>query len=253
MNMNKDVHVKPNVETRPTSGQIPCVLCNSFNAKVVWRGEFTIVRCQSCGLMYQNPRTAEAYLSEANNRDDYYSPYQALSVGKKTFFEHRLRNVIGSKSPGVLLDVGCGTGDFLSVAESLGWQTWGIEASSFAAEIARARSQARIINAYLADTDLPEGYFDVIHASHVIEHLPDPLAAMIQLRSALKEEGCILVEVPNNVLREGYGGPGRVDSAVLHRSVLVRVALTALRIWPDLDVRLGLGHYLVATARKGRT
>jgi len=253
--------------------------------------------------MYQNPRTAEAYLSEANNRDDYYSPYQALSVGKKTFFEHRLRNVIGSKSPGVLLDVGCGTGDFLSVAESLGWQTWGIEASSFAAEIARARSQARIINAYLADTDLPEGYFDVIHASHVIEHLPDPLAAIIQLRSALKEEGCILVEVPNeehfrllnfalnlirdrratppfgpkpfhfclftqmtlarllttagfvrvNVLREGYGGPGRVDSAVLHRSVLVRVALTALRIWPDLDVRLGLGHYLVATARKGRT
>ncbi|MGC9025000.1 MAG: class I SAM-dependent methyltransferase [Chloroflexia bacterium] len=99
--------------------------------------------------------------------------------------------------PGRLLDLGCGWGYFLAVAREHGWEPYGLEPLAGHALYARAHTGATVITDVLHDDTFPTGFFDVVTAFQVFEHLPDPAGDLARLHNMLKSSGVILVEVPN--------------------------------------------------------
>jgi 2-polyprenyl-3-methyl-5-hydroxy-6-metoxy-1,4-benzoquinol methylase len=95
-----------------------------------------------------------------------------------------------------LLDVGCGTGYFLSVCKKNGRSMEGVEVN----EGARATAEARIGQPVYPSTDVLEASgkkFDVITLWHVFEHLHDIHASFAQLKRLLKPEGLLILALPN--------------------------------------------------------
>lgn len=95
---------------------------------------------------------------------------------------------------GSVLDVGCGPGFFLSGLRP-GWKKYGVEISETAAAI--AENWASIHKGTLETADFKAGQFDVIVLHHVIEHLPDPIATMRNIRRILRNGGHLIVGTPD--------------------------------------------------------
>ena len=101
---------------------------------------------------------------------------------------------VRSLKPGRVLDAGCGLGWFLSALEPA-WERHGLELSSFAAE--HARQFAEVRQSRLEDCDYPDDYFDAVLCHHVIEHIPDPTAAMRQLYRIIRPGGSLVLGTPD--------------------------------------------------------
>jgi 2-polyprenyl-3-methyl-5-hydroxy-6-metoxy-1,4-benzoquinol methylase len=99
------------------------------------------------------------------------------------------------RSPANLLDVGAATGEFLSIAREAGYRVAGLELSRFAAEQAREKFG---LDLYVGPLDTFETGtpYDIIHLSHVLEHVPEPHTAVAKLDDILSERGVVYVEVP---------------------------------------------------------
>jgi SAM-dependent methyltransferase len=76
---------------------------------------------------------------------------------------------------GFLLDVGCGSGDWLVAMQARGWRVEGID----------------------FDQAYPDNQFDVITMHHVIEHLPDPIHTLKECLRILKPGGQLVLFTPN--------------------------------------------------------
>jgi 2-polyprenyl-3-methyl-5-hydroxy-6-metoxy-1,4-benzoquinol methylase len=100
------------------------------------------------------------------------------------------------KSNGKVLEVGCGNGERLALLRSLGWKTLGIESDPKSAQIARAHG-LNIINKPFIKGLASEESMDAILLSHVIEHLPDPEAAVKECFRLLKPGGILIILTPN--------------------------------------------------------
>jgi SAM-dependent methyltransferase len=95
-----------------------------------------------------------------------------------------------------LLDVGCGNGDFLARMRALSWEVHGIEPDPAAAAAARAAGIDVAIGT-LADTSWPDGSFDAVTMSSVIEHMHDPRAALASAFRLLVPGGTLHLVTPN--------------------------------------------------------
>ena len=94
---------------------------------------------------------------------------------------------IGSENK-KLLDVGCGDGNFVLMARKNGFDAWGID------------KKPRISNKYISvgaiEIFKPSNKYDLITAFHVLEHLKNPLLSLSKLSGSLKNDGCLVFEVP---------------------------------------------------------
>jgi 2-polyprenyl-3-methyl-5-hydroxy-6-metoxy-1,4-benzoquinol methylase len=104
-------------------------------------------------------------------------------------------NLINSLQPnkGKILDIGAGTGEFLSVAQQNGWNTTGVEPSEKAKQIAINKG----VSFVEALAQLEDHTFDVITMWHVLEHVPDLNHQIKELKRLLKPSGYLIVAVPN--------------------------------------------------------
>ena len=97
---------------------------------------------------------------------------------------------------GRLLDVGCGEGRSLGALRELGWTVEGVDFDPAAVEVARARGLNVRVGG-LADQAYRERSFDAITMSHLIEHVPDPVALLREARRILSPGGRLVVLTPN--------------------------------------------------------
>jgi SAM-dependent methyltransferase len=105
---------------------------------------------------------------------------------------------LGQATPGRLLDVGCGNGQFLNKMHTRGWEVCGVDFDPKAVENARQLYKLDVRAGSLADQHFPDSSFDAVTANHVIEHLPDPVAFLGEARRIVKPGGCLIVTTPNN-------------------------------------------------------
>jgi SAM-dependent methyltransferase len=96
-----------------------------------------------------------------------------------------------------LLEVGSAMGHFLRIGVERGWQVTGIEVSRWAAKRCKADFGVDVIVGRFEELAIPPGVFDAVAMSHVLEHLESPRAALHQARNALRDDGLLLAEVPN--------------------------------------------------------
>jgi SAM-dependent methyltransferase len=98
--------------------------------------------------------------------------------------------------PGRLLDLGCWVGFLASEAMRSGWEVTGVEPSHWAAERARSRG-IEVVEAPLLEAPLPEEGFDAVTLGDVIEHFPDPGAALDRVASLLAPGGLVWIATPD--------------------------------------------------------
>jgi ubiquinone/menaquinone biosynthesis C-methylase UbiE len=106
---------------------------------------------------------------------------------------------LNDMKPGRLLDVGCGTGIFLKRMHDLGWSATGIDFDGKAIENAKKvyGDGLTFLNTDLTGAKFPDSSFDAITMSHVIEHVPDPVALLTEVRRILKAGGRLVITTPN--------------------------------------------------------
>jgi 2-polyprenyl-3-methyl-5-hydroxy-6-metoxy-1,4-benzoquinol methylase len=164
--------------------------------------EFRLLRDETIDLVFTYPQPNEEKLASYYESEDYISH----TDGKRSLFEKAyqfVKNITLKKkltlinefqpSKGVLLDIGTGTGDFLSQAKQSGWQIIGVEPNEKARNIALQKGVT-----YIGHTsELEDHSVDVITMWHVLEHVPDVNAQIKELKRLLKPDGTIVVAVPN--------------------------------------------------------
>lgn len=95
-----------------------------------------------------------------------------------------------------LLDVGCGNGGFLAVADRLGYDAVGLEPDEAAVNAAKSKG-GNVIQGSLPSPALRHGSFAQVTMSHVLEHLRDPLAALREIHALLRPGGRVWLTTPN--------------------------------------------------------
>jgi 2-polyprenyl-3-methyl-5-hydroxy-6-metoxy-1,4-benzoquinol methylase len=100
-------------------------------------------------------------------------------------------------SPGHVLDVGCGTGDFLFRMHQLGWSVTGVDFDGEAIANAKSKYGFDLLHSDLAGAQFPDNSFDAVTMHHVIEHVPEPVALLTEAEHILKPGGRLVVTTPN--------------------------------------------------------
>ncbi len=135
---------------------------------------------------------SEKYISHTDSKNSLFDKiYQGV---KKMMLKKKLE-WLDSQFPekGKLLDIGAGTGEFLLAAQKKGWHVQGIEPD----EDARKLASLKGINLVDDPLKLSADQFDVITMWHVFEHVYDLHQQIKQLESLLKENGLLIIAVPN--------------------------------------------------------
>jgi 2-polyprenyl-3-methyl-5-hydroxy-6-metoxy-1,4-benzoquinol methylase len=96
-----------------------------------------------------------------------------------------------------ILDVGCATGALLETLRNQGWDTIGVEISPQEAEYARNKRQLDVRTFSLEENGFPSAGFTAVLASHLIEHLNDPVSFVREVHRILVPGGRFFVTTPN--------------------------------------------------------
>jgi len=167
-------------------------------------GEFTLVQCNRCGLMYINPQPTVEEL--ATYYPEGYEPYtgtrtQQLGRLRRIVYlygiQKRHRAILRYMRPGRLLDIGCATGAFLDNMRECGWEVAGIEPGVRAATYARDELGLDVQNTTLEAARLEPESFDLVTMWNVLEHLSDPRQALYRIQEALRLGGLLVFAIPN--------------------------------------------------------
>lgn len=145
---------------------------------------------------------------EVSELPDYYESEEYISHtdASQTLFEKLYQLVksymidtklgwIQKEMPGKgsILDIGAGTGDFLVRAKKRGWKVSGAEPNPKARELTYKKG----IRLNSDTSGFASNSFDVITMWHVLEHVPDLEAQFVELKRLLKEDGVLVIAVPN--------------------------------------------------------
>jgi 2-polyprenyl-3-methyl-5-hydroxy-6-metoxy-1,4-benzoquinol methylase len=97
---------------------------------------------------------------------------------------------------GKLLDVGCGSGQWLVEMKNLGWIADGVDFDPMAVKAACAMGLDVRVGS-VEDQNFPTASYDAITLSHVIEHVPDPIGTIKECARLLKPGGRLVLFTPN--------------------------------------------------------
>ena len=167
---------------------------------------FELIQNTEYGFLETQPKPAIDQLGQYYESEDYISHTDS----KRNFFEkiyHVVRKIalkkklklINSCSPKTkhLLDIGCGTGDFLQTAQHSNWTVFGVEPNDKARSIANKKTNNNVFNTNELSRFNKQS-FDVITLWHVLEHLPNLEEQMSVFKKLLKPEGTLIIAVPNH-------------------------------------------------------
>lgn len=158
-------------------------------------------RCAFCGsavTVAPPPSSADLYAQPAARR--FARPVAAaLALGT-----HEQLRLVGPLPPGSrVLDLGAGDGRLATALAEAGHEVTAVEPF----RPLRATGSLTVVRDSIGAVELPERSFDVAVLWHVLEHLPDPLAALESVRRWLVPGGRLLVGVPNlDSLQAEIGG-----------------------------------------------
>ena len=152
-------------------------------------------------LIFTHPQPSAEQLPIYYDSNDYISHTDAqrnvfeiaYQFVKNIALKNKLSLINAYSQKGTLLDIGAGTGDFLKVAKSKGWQITGIEPNDKAKATAVAKGVCFAENT----SELSSHSIDTITMWHVLEHVPDVEKQIAELKRLLKPTGTIFIAVPN--------------------------------------------------------
>lgn len=190
----------------------PVCSCEKFrkvtdiNDYFLSREPFELVECDGCGMVVTSNPPDEKNIGKYYESDDYISHNDNakglvskayMAVREYMLKRKRVRVKRFTKlERGSLLDIGSGTGHFLSVMKAEGWEVKGVEINARAREFSAAKFGLDVSSPDDIDK-LPSASFDCITLWHVLEHFSDPETYMGEIRRLLKPDGACVIALPN--------------------------------------------------------
>jgi 2-polyprenyl-3-methyl-5-hydroxy-6-metoxy-1,4-benzoquinol methylase len=183
-------------------------------------GQYNLVECERCGLLYLDPQPTweelELQYTPSQSGEKYRCFIEApqdqhpfLRWAQEFGLRRRCRYVTRHIQHGRLLDVGCATGSFLNAMQGLGdWKVAGVEPVASAAQYARDRFGLDVYNGILLDAGYADRSFDVVTLWDVIEHVDRPLAYIREIYRILSPGGWLVLKTPDPT-----GGEARLFGA----------------------------------------
>lgn len=106
-----------------------------------------------------------------------------------------MAEVIG-KARGVVLEVGCGTGELLEDLAGRGCRVLGVDINPTSVQACREKGLPAT-QGELDTLSFPPGSFDTVILWHALEHLPSPRGALTKIRQLLRPGGRLFIYCPN--------------------------------------------------------
>jgi 2-polyprenyl-3-methyl-5-hydroxy-6-metoxy-1,4-benzoquinol methylase len=232
-----------------------CPLCGSgLSTPVLVADGERLVRCRHCRLLYQDPRPVEAVRQHYDNLYDNDSGSDHLDERRRALFRGFLDRW-PTQGFGRLLDVGCGSGEFLLQARERGWSVAGVEVSTRGVAVAQRRG----LSVHPDVAALPGDHFDAVTLWNVVDFFSHPVEQLRQIHRVLAPGGLVFVRTPNaayqmaawrvsrvlvwpppvaRLLTEAYFFQPIVWAPRTLRQLLLCAGLTDIRLW-NSDVSQG--------------
>jgi len=191
-----------------------CPLCSSADLSLFLKADdhflsrenFILSICNKCGFVFTQDPPGENNMGKYYESAEYVSHNDTAPGISNMLYRHSRKIMLKKKrnfikkftglETGSLLDIGSGTGHFLSEMKDAGWNVQGIEINSKARDYSISRSGAEVI-APSEISAISSGSFDCITMWHVLEHFENPYEYMRQVHRILKPEGVFFIAVPN--------------------------------------------------------
>ena len=190
---------------------LKCAVCgsDSFNHYLetedyfFTKEKFNLSKCKSCGFVFTNPLPLVSEIGKYYETEKYFS-HNTENKGIFSRIYSQVRNlnlknkyniIEKYKLSGRLLDIGCGTGEFLNFGLRKSWKVKGIEPNANAREFATTNYGIEIGD----ENDLNEmdgSLFDVVTMWHVLEHVYNLNERMLTISKILKNDGIAIIALP---------------------------------------------------------
>lgn len=190
---------------------VSCDFCGANETKLLFtgkdrqhyiEGDFNLVQCKKCGLIYLNPRPSPDEIGKYYPEN--YSPFKdtanfIIRGIKNLMLKYgifKFKKLIPQEAS--ILEIGCGAGRFLAFLRDVGgWGVKGIEMDPRASEVAKSKYGLDIITGSILDIDFPGNSFDLVIMKYVFEHLHSPNMAIKKVAKLLKNNAKVIIWVPN--------------------------------------------------------
>ncbi len=155
-----------------------------------------MVRCRRCNLLYRNPRPTVSDVHGAYAAERMSLEWEERVGDRRTYQFCRFLDSFPER-PGRLLDIGCGYGFFLKMAQERGWEAVGIDLDPKGIAYAKGHLEVNAILGDIRDVHLPHSSFDLVTLWNVVECVPDPLELVRNIRPLLREGGTVYIRTQN--------------------------------------------------------
>lgn len=215
-------------EPMPMVPSGPCWICGGTDKERVWSDPFDLshhprfgpyahenhpptwlVRCGSCGFAQPEEMPGiddffdilyaeQPWLTEQAMADDFEG-------GRKDAIFRQVLDGLGrhqrAGAPRSVLDVGAYIGRFIHLAHQAGWQAEGAELNTRAADFAARRTGLPIHLTRAQDLIAQGRTFGALTMIDVLEHIPNPIPLVTQLRELLVPGGVIAIKLPHGPMQ----------------------------------------------------
>ncbi|MBN2777434.1 MAG: class I SAM-dependent methyltransferase [Bacteroidales bacterium] len=183
-----------------------CIFCKSSEYKIYDSLDgWEISECRSCRYIFTNPRPSDEdlqsfydfdYFKDTRHHDKFFNSDGSVKSNVEDYY-NRIKDIEKWFSTrGKLLELGSAHGDFLYKMTQRGWETYGIEISVEAVELALMKNNLKIFNGTFEDFETDKK-FDVICMYQTLEHVKDPKYVIEKAFRLLNKNGILVIEVPN--------------------------------------------------------
>ena len=180
------------------------IKCKDFTVSGNW---FNIEQCSNCSFLFTNPRPdqneigpyykSDNYISHSNKSNGLFNKtYQFIrniAINKKI---ELIKTFFPGKGDIELLDIGCGTGEFLSACAKTGWRVEGVEPNDDARN--QAKERHRLIVNDENSLEKNQKQYNVITMWHVLEHVHSLNNRIDQVSKLIAKNGYVIIAVPNH-------------------------------------------------------
>ena len=190
---------------------IICRICSSgsvrskpfgYRFKEKW---LQAVSCDECGIIFLHPQPASEEIKQMYSKEYFEGDFRCGHAGSY-FDEGSLEHLVDTgllnrikqfKPAGKFLEIGCAGGAFLDAARKEGYDVKGVEFSEDASSIAKEKFHLDVFTGDVTGAKFPDNTFDVVFMGDVLEHLPDPVAAVTEIHRIMAPNGLLVFLVPS--------------------------------------------------------